>query len=71
MIQSSDTSTEFPLSAVQLGLWFGQQLDPQNAAFNVGDYLEILGPIDPAQFEATLRQVIRETESLRIRLVER
>ena len=71
MIQLSGTSTEFPLSAAQLGLWFGQQLDPQNAAFNVGDYLEILGPIDPAKFEATLRQVIRETESLRIRLVER
>ena len=33
--------------------------------------MEILGPIDPAQFEATLRQVILETELLRIRLVER
>jgi nonribosomal peptide synthetase DhbF len=71
LMQSSGASTEFPLSAAQLGLWFGQQLDPQNAAFNVGDYLEILGPIDPAQFEATLRQVICETELLRIRLVER
>ena len=60
-----------PLSAAQRGLWFAQQLDLQNAAFNVGEYLEILGPIDPAQFETTLRQVILETESLRIRLVER
>lgn len=68
MIRSPGTSTEFPLSAAQLGLWFAQQLDPQNAAFNVGEYLEILGPIDPAQFEATLRQVILETELLRIRL---
>ena len=68
---SSGTSTESPLSAAQLGLWFAQQLDPQNAAFNVGEYLEILGPIDPAQFEATLRQVMLETELLRIRLVER
>jgi Condensation domain len=59
------------ISSAQLGLWFAQHLDPQNAAFNVGDYLEILGSIDPAQFEATLRQVILETESLRIRLVER
>jgi Condensation domain len=59
------------ISSTQLGLWFAQQLEPQNAAFNVGDYLEILGPIDPAQFEATLRQVILETELLRIRLVER
>ena len=44
---------------------------PTDASLPVGEYLEILGPIDPALFEATLRQVILETELLRIRLVER
>jgi Condensation domain len=71
LIRSPGASIELPLSAAQQGLWFAQQLDPRDAALNVGEYLEILGPIDPAQFEATLRQVILETESLRIRLVER
>jgi nonribosomal peptide synthetase DhbF len=65
------TSTELPLSAAQLGFWFAQQLDPQNAGFNVGEYLEIHGPIDPTLFQAALRQGILETDVLRIRLVER
>ena len=65
------TSTELPLSAAQLGFWFAQQLDPQNAGFNVGEYLEIHWPIDPTLFQAALRQVILETDVLRIRLVER
>ena len=69
--QSDGTGAELPLSAAQCGFWFAQQLDPQNAGFNVGEYLEIHGPIDPALFEASLRQVILETEALRIRLVER
>src|SRR5271169_2133017 len=62
---------ELPLSAAQLGVWVAQQLDPQNAGFNVGEYLEIHGPIDPTLFEAALRQVILETEALCISLVER
>jgi hypothetical protein len=45
VIRSTGAGTELPLSAAQLGLWFAQQLDPRNAAFNVGEYLEILGPI--------------------------
>ena len=69
--RSVSTAAELPLSAGQLGFWVAQQLDPQNAVFNIGAYLEIHGPIDLAAFEAALRQVILETEALRIQLVER
>jgi nonribosomal peptide synthetase DhbF len=62
---------ELPLSAAQLDFWFAQELDLQNADFNVGEYLEIHGPIDPALVQAALRQLILETDVLRLRLVER
>ena len=40
-----------PLSAAQLGLWFAQKIDPQSAAYNIGDYVEIHGSVDPALFQ--------------------
>jgi len=69
--RSAGTGPELPLSAAQLGFWFAQQFDQQNATFNVGEYLEIHGPIDSALFEAALRQVILETDVLCIRFIER
>jgi len=69
--RSTGTDPELPLSAAQLGFFFAQQLDPENADFNVCEYLDIHGPIDPALFEAALRRVIFDTDVLRVRLVER
>ena len=59
-----------PLSSAQLGIWFAQQIDPSNPVYNIGEYLEIGGVIDPLLFERALRQVVAETEALRVRLVE-
>src|SRR5256885_8359467 len=58
-----------PLSDAQLGIWFAQTIDPSSPAFNLAEYLEIAGPIDAALFEAALRQVVDETETLRVRFV--
>src|SRR5262245_33139294 len=58
-----------PLSNAQLGIWFAQTLDPSNPAYNLGEYLDIAGPIDAARFEAALRQVVNEAEALRVRFV--
>ncbi|MGH9929762.1 MAG: condensation domain-containing protein, partial [Pyrinomonadaceae bacterium] len=59
-----------PLSASQLGIWFGHQLDPTGCAFNAGEYLIIHGQIDPVLFEAAARQVAGEVETLRLRFGE-
>jgi len=56
-----------PLTAAQLGVWFAQQLDRDNASYNMGGYVEIRGPIEPGLFEAALRQAIRETQCLGVR----
>ncbi|MFJ9033251.1 amino acid adenylation domain-containing protein [Streptomyces sp. NPDC102274] len=58
-----------PLSAGQSGMWFAQQLVPENPIFTWGEYLEIHGPIDTVTFEQALRHVISEAETMRARVV--
>ena len=35
------------LSAAQLGVWVAQKLDPTSPIFNLGQYVEIRGTLDP------------------------
>ncbi|GCB52470.1 non-ribosomal peptide synthetase [Streptomyces sp. NL15-2K] len=55
------------LSAAQRSMWFGQRLDPAGPAYNVGEYTEIHGPVDPARFREAVRAVVEATETLRVR----
>src|ERR1700724_1902126 len=64
------TTDVLPMSAAQLGIWFAQHLDPLSAAYNIGEYLEIDGPIDPILFERALQLLVSETETLRVRITE-
>lgn len=59
-----------PLSTAQLGIWFAQALDPGSPIFNVGEYLEIFGPIDATLFEKAVRQAVAETDALQVRFIE-
>jgi amino acid adenylation domain-containing protein len=59
-----------PLSAAQLGLWFEQALTPESSVFNLGEYLEICGPIDPALFEQAARQAVAEAGVLQVRFIQ-
>ncbi|MFI9824523.1 amino acid adenylation domain-containing protein, partial [Streptomyces sp. NPDC052013] len=58
-----------PLTAAQSGVWYAQQLNPQNTIFNTGEFLEISGPVDADLFEAALGRVVTEAETLRLRFV--
>ena len=58
------------LSAAQLGIWFAQTLAPQSPIYNIGEYYEILGPLDSGAFEMALRQVVAETDALHLHFVE-
>ncbi|MFI7400362.1 amino acid adenylation domain-containing protein [Streptomyces sp. NPDC049541] len=55
------------LSAAQRSMWFGQRLDPAGPAYNVGEYTEIHGPVDPDRFRTAIQQVVAATETLRVR----
>ena len=67
--EEAPDNNPLPLSDAQLGIWFAQTLDASNPTYNLGEYLEIRGPIDAALFEAALRHVVNEAEALRVRFV--
>jgi hypothetical protein len=52
------------------GIWFAQQLDPENPIYNTAEYVEIKGPLDQELFEKALRHVMKEAESFHARFGE-
>ncbi|MFD7032576.1 amino acid adenylation domain-containing protein [Streptomyces sp. NPDC059917] len=59
-----------PLTGAQTGVWYGQRLDPQSPVYNVGQYVEIEGPLDPGLFTSALRRTVAECEALTARFGE-
>ncbi len=51
-----------PLTEAQAGAWYAQMLSPQTSLYNVAGYIDIAGPIQAAQFEQALRQVVAEAQ---------
>jgi amino acid adenylation domain-containing protein/thioester reductase-like protein len=70
MSDHTDRATGLPLTAAQLGIWTGQQLDPQSPAYNTAEYVEIHGPIRLELLVEAIRRVVAETEALSMRLVD-
>lgn len=58
------------LSPAQLGIWVAQQLAPDSSVYNIAEYVEILGSLDPKRFETALRRVVEENDALHIQIVE-
>ncbi len=57
------------LSYAQERLWFIQELDPENVAYNVPAAVRVLGPLELELLKRTLREIVRRHESLRTRFV--
>ncbi|MFE3515085.1 amino acid adenylation domain-containing protein [Streptomyces sp. NPDC059166] len=62
---------QLPLSAAQREMWYGQQADPGNPVFTMGDFLELRGPLDTARLTSAWQGVLREAGTLRARFTER
>ena len=56
----------WPLAGAQSGIWFAQQLEPENPIYNTGEYIEIEGAIDVRKFERAVRQAVNEADSLHL-----
>ncbi len=54
------------LSGAQSGIWFAQQLEPENPIYNTAEYVEMNGRIDPQSFELAVRQAVKEAEALHV-----
>ncbi|MCY9373994.1 amino acid adenylation domain-containing protein [Bacillus sp. T17B1] len=61
---------QYSLTGAQTGIWFAQQLDPDNPIYNTAEYIEINGPINIALFEEALQHVVKEADSLHVRFSE-
>src|SRR4030081_3203536 len=66
----SNSSQLLPLTAAQTGMWFAQKFSSPDSIFNLAESIEIHGPIDPALFEAALRQAGMEAETVRVSFIE-
>ncbi|GJF34550.1 hypothetical protein KNE206_72500 [Kitasatospora sp. NE20-6] len=56
------------LTAAQAGVLAAQRIDPGNPAYNVGQYVELDGPLDTAALEQAVRRTLGEADGLHIRL---
>ena len=68
-IRRVDRKGKLALSYGQERLWFIDQLEPENVAYNVPGAVRIQGPLDVESLERTLREIVRRHESLRTRFV--
>ncbi|HEY8207242.1 MAG TPA: MupA/Atu3671 family FMN-dependent luciferase-like monooxygenase [Myxococcaceae bacterium] len=64
-------SRELPLSFAQQRLWYLDQLEPGNAAYNNPAGLRMTGPLDAGALRRSLEEVVRRHEVLRTRFVTR
>lgn len=70
MLNIQDQDVRWQLSGAQSGIWFAQQLEPDNPIYNTGEYIEIDGWIDIEHFEQALKQAVMEAEFLHVRFGE-
>ncbi|MFJ8752450.1 amino acid adenylation domain-containing protein [Streptomyces sp. NPDC102441] len=53
------------LTAAQRGLWFAQRLDPANPSYNVAEYADIPGRMEPDVLRSAVGHATSEMEALR------
>jgi len=64
-IGSTDRSGPLPLTSPQRRLWFLDQVEPGNPAYNLGITVELAGPLHPMALGRALSEVVRRHEALR------
>ncbi|WP_017796090.1 amino acid adenylation domain-containing protein [Oceanobacillus kimchii] len=65
-----ETMKNYPLSDAQAGIWFAHQLDTTSASYNMGEYVEIKNSMNVALFIESIKQVVKETDSLHMKYGE-
>jgi|GEM_PF-190145 len=55
-----------PLTAAQLGIWLGQQVNSTSPMYNAAEFIELLGALNTNYFAQALRDVIAETVTLNV-----
>ncbi len=59
-----------PLTEAQRGIWYAQQLDPQNPTYQIGQFLELEGPVDVELMTLSLTKVVADLDAMSSRFSE-
>lgn len=65
-----NSNTVFNITSAQMGVWIKQKFSPDGFLFDLAEYIEIHGPVDPAVFCQSLKQLSLEVEATRTKIVE-
>ncbi|MEH2128457.1 condensation domain-containing protein [Nostoc sp.] len=65
IVRKSRESNLFPLSFAQQRLWFIEQLQPGNSAYNISQPMRLVGCLNVAALEQSFNEVVRRHEVLR------
>ncbi|MDR6162708.1 non-ribosomal peptide synthetase [Pseudomonas fluorescens] len=59
----------FPLTAAQRDIWLDQLSRGDSPLYNIGGYVELTGPLDPALMQSALESLVAANDALRIVLL--
>ncbi|MFC0248764.1 amino acid adenylation domain-containing protein [Citricoccus parietis] len=60
-------SEALTLTEAQHGIWYAQQLDPENPTYQIGQYLDLAGPVDLHLLSLALTKTVRDIDALSMR----
>ncbi|MGF1426922.1 amino acid adenylation domain-containing protein [Kitasatospora sp. LaBMicrA B282] len=66
---SEKRQERLPLSAAQTGIWFAHQLDASGCRYNIAEYKDIRGAVDPRLMDAAWRRLLDEAWAYRVTAV--
>ena len=65
----SAISEAFPLTAAQRDIWLDQLRQGNSPMYNIGGYVELTGPLDPALMQAALEGLVARHDAMRTSLL--
>ncbi|MGO2751280.1 MAG: amino acid adenylation domain-containing protein [Pseudoclavibacter sp.] len=63
-------SARVPLTPAQLGIWYAQQLDPENPSYQIGQYLDLRGQLDERLLRIAFTKTVADLDAMSLVLVE-
>ncbi|PZF57866.1 non-ribosomal peptide synthetase [Curtobacterium sp. MCSS17_008] len=57
-----------PLTSAQRRIWYAQELDPSNPTYQIGQYLDLRGELDPRLVRVALTKAVADLDALSTRL---
>ncbi|POH73591.1 non-ribosomal peptide synthetase [Arthrobacter glacialis] len=67
---SSATGTRRALSTAQRGIWYAQNLDPENSMYQIAQFVDICGDVDARLLGQAVLIAIAETDALNVLFAE-